>query len=153
MVETLEYYKMINNSIQFLNAELVSLNCIKHDFDSKEESEKDIDFEVKILLRREVNIVSENKADIFLHSKVGIPDGPFDFDVTYKGLCVTNQELNKNSFEQYAYNQVVPLLLPYVRECISSTMARMGLPIFTLPTIDVLDSIEANMGSEFFEEE
>lgn len=48
----------------------------------------------------------------------------------------------------YMIDQVVPLLLPYVREIVSSTMARMNLPIFTIPTMDVLDSIEANLSKD-----
>lgn len=152
-MEMIEYYKLINNSIQFLDVELVSLNCVKREIEIVPEEAKDSDFEVKILMRREVQLISENEANIFLHSKVGIPDGLFDFEITYKGLCITTRELDAPSFEQYAYNQVVPLLLPYVRECISSTMARMGIPVFTLPTIDVLDSIGENMNDENSEEE
>lgn len=150
-METLDYYKLMNNSIQFLDVELVSMNCIKREIDPTEA--QDMDYEVKISMTREVQLISEDKAHIFLHSKVGIENGPFDFDITYKGLCVTTKELDAPSFEQYAYNYVVPLLLPYVRECIGSTMARMGLPIFTLPTIDVLDTIEENMSDENFKEE
>lgn len=152
-MDTLEYYKLINNSVQFLDVELVSLNCIRREIEIDPEQAKDADFEVKILMKREVKLISEDKANIFLHSQVGIPGGLFDFDITYKGLCITTKELDATTFEQYAYNQVVPLILPYVRECISSTMARMGLPVFTLPTIDVLDSIEENMLDQYNDEE
>jgi preprotein translocase subunit SecB len=116
------------------------MNCIKRDIEDISEGDKG----VKILLQRDVRLISEDKVELILHSKVGIPNGLFEFDIVYKGYCEKNIEMSKPQFEQYAYDQVVPLLLPYVRECISSTMARMGIPIFTLPTIDVLDSLEAN---------
>lgn len=140
-METLEYYKFIRNSVQLVDAELVSFNCLKR-FPNEINNESK---EVQILLQREVNLISEKKAELFLRSKVGIDEGIFEFDILFKGVCVATDELNKVSFEQYVYNQVVPLLLPYVRECIASTMARMKLPIFTLPTMDILDSLEANM--------
>jgi preprotein translocase subunit SecB len=139
-METLEYYKFIRNSIQFHNVELVSMNCMKRDLNLVKESGN----EVYISLHREVKLLSENQAEITLHSKIGIEDGPFEFDIVYKGHCNAMIELSNLQFEQYAYDQVVPLILPYVRECVASTMARMGLPIFTLPTMDVLDAIEAN---------
>lgn len=152
-METLEYYKIIKNKVQFVHAELVSMNCVKNEVTPEHEGEEEKSYEVKISMSREVGTVLENKADFFLHSKVGIPEGPFDFEITYKGVCIATDELDKVSFEQYVYNQIVPLLLPYVRECVSSTMARMSLPIFTLPTMDILDSLEANMDIETLEDE
>ncbi|WP_371018942.1 hypothetical protein [Pseudalkalibacillus sp. JSM 102089] len=142
-METLDYYKLIRNHVQIYKAELVSMNCLKRYVEKKSEKS-----EVQILLSREVNLVTEKRVEIILHSIVSIPDGPFEFDIVYKGFCGTNAELDSAQLEQYAYDQVVPLLLPYVRECVASTMARMGLPIFTLPTMDVLDAIEANRTPE-----
>ncbi|MFJ7995460.1 protein-export chaperone SecB [Peribacillus frigoritolerans] len=146
-MSTLEYYKLIRNSIQFRNVELVSLNCIKR----KKESISNQGNEVQIMLKREVNVLSEDEAEILLHSIVGIPDGLFEFEVEYKGICFKTEALSKPQFEQYAYDQIVPLLLPYARECIASTMARMGLPAFNIPTMDVLDSLDAN--SHAFEDQ
>lgn len=152
-METLEYYKIIKNSIQFVEAELVSMNCVKRDVVATDDEDSSESYEVKISLSREVGKVADSTAEIFLHSKIGIPEGPFNFEITYKGWCIATQDIDEVSFEQYAHTQIVPLLLPYVRECVSSTMARMGLPIFTLPTLDVLNSIEANMDNEKHEEE
>lgn len=143
-MSTLEYYKMIKNSVKLVEVELLSMNCYKRDTGKKE----DKGGEVHILLQRDVNLISSDQVEIILKSRIGIEDGPFEFNIVYKGLCVSSMELSNHQLEQYAYDQIVPLLLPYLRECVASTMARMRLPIFTLPTMDVLDSIEANLGQE-----
>ncbi|NRD78549.1 protein-export chaperone SecB [Bacillus sp. BRMEA1] len=142
---TLDYYKLIRNSVQLRKVELISLNCVKREFEGPGK-------QVQIFLKREVNMLSEDTVEIYLHSNVGIKEGPFEFDVLYKGVCKSSIKLSKPQFEQYAYDQVVPLLLPYLRECIASTMARMALPIYTLPTLDVLDTLEANLNKVHSEE-
>ncbi|MHC8514499.1 protein-export chaperone SecB [Sporosarcina sp. ITBMC105] len=149
----LEYYKTIKNSVQLFDAELIKLNCSKNESLGKKGHNEGEKLEVKITLNREVKLISDSEAYIYLHSEVGITDGPFNFEITYRGLCLTREKIDESSFEEYAYNQVVPLLLPYVRECVSSTMARMGLPIFTLPTIDVLNTMEANLKTKEIVEE
>jgi preprotein translocase subunit SecB len=138
-VDTYEYYKLIRNSVQLFDAELVSMNCI-----NRKDQNQDGEVNVPIVLQREVKIVEDDRAEIYLRAQVGSEEAPFYFDIVYKGVCVAFTDLDKNQFEQYAYDQVVPLLLPYTRECVSSTMARMDLPIFTIPTMDILDSMEAN---------
>ncbi|USK44666.1 protein-export chaperone SecB [Cytobacillus oceanisediminis] len=142
-MSTLEYYKLIRNAVKLYKVDLVSLNCIGR---SVEESDQDVD--VPIYFQRDVKLLSSNKAEFLLRARIGSDNGPFLFEMAYKGLCVSAENLDKVQFEQYTYDQIVPLVLPYVRECVASTMARMGLPIFTLPTIDVLDTLEANFTSE-----
>ncbi|MGF2617716.1 hypothetical protein FZC84_11825 [Rossellomorea vietnamensis] len=142
-MDAIKYYKMIRNSVQLYDAELVSMNCINQ---SGKKTGGDVN--VPIILQREVKVVSDEKAEIFLRSQIGGEECPFLFDVVYRGSCISFIDLDKNALEQYAYDQVVPLLLPYVRECVASTMARMGLPIFTIPTMDILDSMEANSSAE-----
>lgn len=154
-MDTTEYYKLIRNSVQLIDVKLVSMNCINRieKLEVDEEDEDDvINHHVQLSFRRKVKVISENSAEIHLLSKIGVENGPFDFEIEYQGLCVATVNLSSASFEQYAYNQVVPLLIPYVRECVASTMARMGLPVFTIPTIDVLDSIEENLKLENPEE-
>lgn len=141
-METFEYYKLIRNKVQLHKVELLSMNCFKQDQVKKDKQE------VQIAFHRNINALSDDKIEIILKSRIGIEEGLFQFDITYKGICFsTDKSISRVQLEQYAYDQVVPLLLPYVRECVASTMARMGLPIFTLPTMDILDAIEANLTS------
>lgn len=147
-----EYYKLIRNSVQLIDVNLVKMTCINNTRVYQDESEEEKSHHVHLAFKRSVTILSENTAEISLFSKIGVEDGPFDFEIEYRGICITTIEIDKDSFEQYSYNQVVPLLIPYVRECVASTMAKMGLPIFTIPTMDVLDSIEENLDFEQLEE-
>lgn len=141
-METMEYYKLIRNQINLKKVQLVSVNCKSQDL------EKDkVDLEIPIALKRNVQIETENMAVFTLKARIGSENTPFFFEAEFKGVCVVADEkvdLDKQHFEQYTYDQIVPLLLPYVRECLASMLARMGLPIFTLPTIDVLETLEAN---------
>lgn len=139
-METNNYYQLIRNSVKLIHAELKSLKSIKRSEDFDDEDG------VVIKLQRNVQLIDEDTAEIYLRAVVGFEEeGPFLFDVVYKGVCINvNTELSNNEFEKYAHDQIVPLLLSYVRECIASTMARMDLPVFLLPTIDVLGSMEKN---------
>jgi preprotein translocase subunit SecB len=133
---TLEYYKLIRNNVQLRDVELLSLECHKNDGEDKD---------IVLELSRAVNIIKSDEAEIQLQAKVRfVNEGPFEFDMVYKGVCFTLNELKEEDFKEYAYEQVVPLLLPYARECIASTMARMGLSIYTIPTMDILASLELN---------
>ncbi|ATX83771.1 hypothetical protein CU084_06575 [Bacillus velezensis] len=68
--------------------------------------------------------------------------------MVYSAVCNLSDPSKEDEFEKYTYDQVVPLLLPYVRECVASMLSRMGLPIFTIPTIDVLKTLEVNKSNE-----
>lgn len=147
MKDTIDYYKFIRYHIQLKEVRLISLQCKNFVTNDTE----DLNKRVSVKMTREVNLVNERVAEILLHTKVGFKEEentkiPFSIDVTYGGLCyiIPEAELKTEDFEQYAYDQVVPLLLPYVRECVSNTLAKMQLPVFYLPTMDVIKSIESN---------
>ncbi|KGR80631.1 hypothetical protein CD30_19600 [Ureibacillus massiliensis 4400831 = CIP 108448 = CCUG 49529] len=141
--KTLEYYKLIRNSVQFIDVELLKLDC------EKRTEELGDGRGVSLSLGRDVLNVKDNEAELILNVELIGPNDIFKIDLTYKGLCRNmNSDISKAQFEQYAYDQIVPLLLPYARECISNTLMRMKLPIFLLPTIDVLDTLEVNATNE-----
>ncbi|ASI84721.1 hypothetical protein FORC48_3641 [Bacillus cereus] len=147
MKETMEYYKIIRYHIQLKDVRLISLQCKNFITDDTEEVNK----RVSVKMTREVKLVNDRHAEILLHTKVGFKEedqlkAPFSIDITYGGLCyaIPEADLTVEEFEQYAYDQVVPLLLPYVRECVSNNLARMQLPIFYLPTMDVIKTMESN---------
>lgn len=146
MNSSLEYYKFIANSVQFKKAELVSMNCEKNDIS---EDSKGKELGVNLAFQRETRLIKDATVEVILHTYLSVPNDLFKFEIIYKGICIKlDPKISETAFEQYAYDQVVPLLLPYVREIVSSTMARMNLPIFTIPTMDVLDSIEANLSKD-----
>ncbi|MFD2618617.1 protein-export chaperone SecB [Terrilactibacillus laevilacticus] len=141
-----EAYKCIVNSVQLEKVELVSMNC------TQKKKERTGNVSVSVRFKRKVELIDDKTALIFLHTKVGEGSCPFDFEIVYSGKCKCKNDSTTSTFEEYAEAQVIPLLLPYVRECIASTLARMGLPIFTIPTIDVLNSFEANDASKHIED-
>ncbi|ATH94561.1 protein-export chaperone SecB [Bacillus glycinifermentans] len=138
-MSALDYYKFIRTSVQLSNVKLLSINCKNYDKGVKDE-------QLSLVLNRAVNVVSDTKALIQLHTKVHFEEGgPFSIEVVFQGetkLLDTN--INKEDFERYNYDQVVPLLLPYARECVANLLARMNLPIYTIPTMDILESIKHN---------
>ncbi|AGK52056.1 protein-export chaperone SecB [Bacillus sp. 1NLA3E] len=138
-MNTYDYYKLAFNSIQLEKAHLEKMKCINRGLDGIEDNQ------LEIKLTRKIDLIDDSRAAIRLKAIVGFEEeGPFLFDIVYYGECVLCDKSQKEKFEEYSYDQIVPLLLPYVRECVSSTLARMELPIFTIPIIDVIGSIEEN---------
>ncbi|MDX6045519.1 MULTISPECIES: protein-export chaperone SecB [Bacillus cereus group] len=152
-MDTLEYYKIIRYNIQLRDVRLIS-SKFENLIASKSDTEK-INEHITLQLKSDVKLLNERKAEIILHAWIGFDEkeegqAPFSFEVVYGGLCVvaTDEELSPETLKKQAYDQVVPLLLPYVREFVSSTLSRMKLPIYYLPTVDVLNTLEANERAE-----
>lgn len=139
MDKLLEEYIIAKNSIQLIDVELMVLNSEKNIAVEKEG--KGLSLEIK----REVGAIDGNVLDAFLHVDIVGPDDLFKIHLVLRGICNRfDLEITDNKFKEYAHSQIVPLLLPYARECISNTLNRMKLPIFYLPTIDVLDTLKVN---------
>ncbi|ATL41681.1 protein-export chaperone SecB [Bacillus velezensis] len=137
------YYTLCANSVQLDEVKLEQMNCINRGLENRVENE------VEISLQRRVELIDSSKAEIALRARVGFEEeGPFFFDIVYSAVCNLSDPSKEDEFEKYTYDQVVPLLLPYVRECVASMLSRMGLPIFTIPTIDVLKTLEVNKSNE-----
>lgn len=141
-METIEYYTLIRNNVQLQDVRLISMECKNLISDANEGENR----EVIVRIRRGVELLDKQHAEITMQAFIGFEDqnGPFEFKIIYGGLCVCQESLPEEEFHEYAYNQVVPLLLPYVRECVSNTMARMNMPIYYLPTLDVLETLKSN---------
>ncbi|NMA69840.1 MAG: hypothetical protein GX958_10540 [Desulfitobacterium sp.] len=137
-----DYYKLIRNSTQLVDAQLLSISATR-----KEMIEGEISINLK--LDRDVSIEDEIYGQIYLIAIVegiheGSKDEVFTLNIKYRGLCKKHNEVSSEKYKKYLYDQVVPLLLPYARECISESMRRMGLEPFYIPTMDVLSSVKAN---------
>ncbi|MGE9751344.1 protein-export chaperone SecB [Bacillus inaquosorum] len=139
-METFEYYKLIKTAVQLREVKLDSINCTLLDASSKNRN-------LSLELNRHVEVISDREAHIKLHAKVHFKEeGPFSIDVVYFGKTeLLDENLDKRYFEEYNLNSVVPLLLPYARECVSSLISRMGFPVYTIPTMDILESLNENM--------
>jgi preprotein translocase subunit SecB len=137
---TLDYYKLIRNNVQLTKVELISMECYKRDVKLEEK-------QITLKLQSGVNLLDSKKAEAILRTIVGWEEeeeGPFLFTIVYRGICESKGEAEGEEFEEYVSHQVVSLLLPYARECVATTLARMNLPIYTIPTMDVLGSLHAN---------
>lgn len=139
-METFEYYKLIKTAVQLREVRLDSINCSLLDASSKNRN-------LSLELNRHVEVISDREAHIKLHAKVHFKeDGPFLIDVVYLGKTeLLDESIDKQGFEEYNLHSVVPLLLPYARECVSSLLSRMGFPVYTIPTMDILESLNENM--------
>lgn len=138
--DALEYYKFIRNTVQFIDVELVESNCKRKYIELKEHNDIELNF------TREVELEETGKlSQVYLTTHLKGPEELFDIQVKFKGVCEKiDLSIENAEFAKYSHDQIVPLLLPYAREFISNTLVRMQLPIFLLPTMDILKSLEAN---------
>lgn len=90
---------------------------------------------------------AENENDyvnIYLTAEIGsLEVTGFKMTVKYKGQVYAVQDINKEELKNYALQNVVPMLLPYVREVSSSLISRTELPNFMLPTLDVINYLKS----------
>lgn len=133
-------YKTIKNHVQLQEVELVSLAC---------ERLAGNNTEIQMNTERKIDVINEKTVEIFLRVNIDFEsDAPFRMTVVYKGTCVSLVDINEETLKNYAFSIAVSLLLPYARECVASTMARMGLPVFNLPTIDILATLQGNESNQ-----
>lgn len=136
MIMDFNQYKLIANTVQLTEVELESLECNRLPGNG-----------TKIILQieRKVDLIDSSTARIFLRSTVKFEaNAPCFVAVVYKGICRSYGEIVDEKLREFAFYQVVPLLLPYARECIATNMTKMGLSPFILPTMDVIKSLEVN---------
>lgn len=144
-ISSFEQAIIAKNNIQLLNVSLYELVCSR---DTGENTKLNVRFEHRV-----GQVTDDNKLKIYLKVEVGFEEiGPFNIMCVHEGLVESLEEIDEDDFMLYVDNQIVPLLLPYARECIASTMIRMQLPPYTLPTIDVLKTIAVNSGITDFGE-
>ncbi len=133
-----EQYRLLANSIQLVEVELDTLEAKKFQGDNGQ---------LEIALERRIEPYPGGVA-IFLRVILEFEgDGPFRIVTIHKGICEPSEDISEKVLNDYAYQHVVPLLLPYARECIANTVTRMGLPSFHIPTMDVLKSMVASTRS------
>lgn len=136
-----ERYQFIKNKVQLKSVSL-------HELDCKRGTGKDKKLNLNIQ-QMSGDIFDENKIKIYLKVTMSFEqDGPFTLTCVHEGVCESDGSLEKDEFFGYVNDQIVPLLLPYARECIASTLVRMQVPPYTLPTIDVLQSMSLNHRSK-----
>ncbi|MCM3352579.1 MULTISPECIES: protein-export chaperone SecB [Bacillus subtilis group] len=139
-MKMLDYYRLIRNSVQLQDVKLKSVKCEILDENSKRRN-------LSLSIERDVKLLSDTKALILMNAKVHFKEeGPFFIEITYEGKTeLLDESIDKEEFEEYNYHSVVPLLLPYARECVANLLSRMNFPIYTIPTVDVLETMKQNM--------
>jgi preprotein translocase subunit SecB len=131
-----EEYELIRSKVQLTNA------CL-HELSVKRLSGNDNRLNLRVFYSHDNH--NGNNLDIFMKVEINFIDvGPFELSCVYKGELKSSEDLEKDEFIKFAEIHTVPFLLPYVRECVSSTLAQMQLPTYTLPTIDILNSMSSN---------
>ncbi|UDB47310.1 protein-export chaperone SecB [Bacillus safensis] len=142
-MEMLEYYKIVKNSVQLEEVKLKSVKCEILDDKSKNR-------DLSLSIKRGVNVVSDTKAEIFMKATISFKEeAPFFIEVLYQGETRRlDENISHEDFEEYTYNSVVPLLLPYAREYVADLLSRMDFPVYTIPTIDILQTLKENSKEE-----
>lgn len=88
--------------------------------------------------------IEDDHANIFLTAEIGAKESTgFTMTIKYKGEVYSTIEIDDEQLKNYALQNVVPMLLPYVREVSSSLISRTNLPNFTLPTLDVINYLKS----------
>lgn len=88
--------------------------------------------------------IENDYANIFLTAEIGSKDDTgFSMTIKYKGQVYSTTDIDTDQLKNYALQNVVPMLLPYIREVSSSLISRTTLPSFMLPTLDVINYLKA----------
>lgn len=64
--------------------------------------------------------------------------------ITYRGRFINKSKESDSVFQEWVEVQIVPQLLSYVRTVVWNISIQMGCKPITIPTMDILNSIEAN---------
>ncbi|MCD4827981.1 MAG: protein-export chaperone SecB [Candidatus Cloacimonetes bacterium] len=75
-----------------------------------------------------------------------------EFKCNYVGLFKTEENKENLQLKEFLDKYAPAILLPYVRELLSSTFARAGLPPFVLPPVNVLAMINKETTSDTTED-
>ncbi len=144
-----EEYKLSRHVIQMTDARIIGCN-----FENITPFLDDFSFNIKFFLKRSVKLISPNEChgllhahiEIFSKKKDDVPIMPIDIKCLGRFSLAKDENLKEDEFVKQVALQLVPQLLPYVRE-ILSTISTMSLarPII-LPTMDVIQSIRINKG-------
>lgn len=139
MVFELNEVNFQRNSIQLDSVELLEIKFSNTKEDGKEY--KNLPFGLK----RAVEIEGDF-AYIFLKARIGEEEeSGFTMNIEYKGKVTRiNESINLEELKQYSFDHVIPMLLPYIRETLSSILNRTDLPHFMLPTMDVINYLKTN---------
>jgi|GEM_PF-364227 preprotein translocase subunit SecB len=62
----------------------------------------------------------------------------YDSEITYIGIFGSLEGSENMSLEEFLANNAAALLMPYIRESISSFSAKAGLPVVYLPPINIV---------------
>lgn len=65
-------------------------------------------------------------------------------EVVYSGSFKANNEISNELMQDWVEAQIVPQLLSYSRSVISHLTSLMAIPPISLPTMDVIESLEQN---------
>lgn len=142
----LENYRIVANSIQLKSVRLYRLSVERKQESIGKEAKVRLNFKRSVKLKKGNN--GRNELLIFLETKFEEIGGNFTISFVYEGLVKSKEDIETDTFKDYAYQQVIPLLLPYARTTLTSLLMQMKLPGFEIPTIDVMQSRAANGDSD-----
>lgn len=140
-----EEYKIARDAIQLTKACIISCQAEQlADFDAKTECT------LPTKLLKKYNRISDNEIHGYVKAEISVVSRLEDKEIAKlmvecKGVFnVIKSGLEKEEEEKRVNLQMVPQLLPYIRSSLTNLSSMMSIPPITLPTIDVIKSIQKN---------
>lgn len=139
-------YKFSRHIIQMKDARIIECN-----FENRKPFLSEQSFNIKFSLKRNVKLISPNLCHGFLNAQIHIvskKDNELIMPISIKSVgsfsLVKEENLEDDEFVKQVSLQLVPQLLPYIRESLSMISAiSLAVPII-LPTMDIIQSIRVN---------
>lgn len=144
-------YVISKTMIQLEEASLEGLTILKAEKEIIMPLYNDLSFGFK------VSEVENNRITVFFKTVIdcktlGSDENSISIECIYRGVFVSNEEINASDFTEFVEIQTVPQLVPYVRSLITSLSAQMNMDPIILPTMDIIQSLIKNARHEESEE-
>lgn len=141
--ELFKKYKMVKTNIQMVEAHLENVQLNKYINSLRGDYSNEISFGIRTEKK------DDNKYKGFLKTTVESRNNETEkvelyLEIIYSGLFLAKDEVNSEQMQAWVEAQVVPQLLSYSRSVISHLTSLMAIPPISLPTIDVIKSLEQN---------
>lgn len=138
-------YKYARDNIQLKNAYIVDLKASRSDVDWEKNYRNDFS-----LATRMEESSKDGQLFTYLKAEIKVIDADANTPVAeFLVICrgefnLKNGNISVDELKKMVDIQSVPQLIPYIRAAISTLSTAMAMPPLTLPTLDIINSIQKN---------
>lgn len=138
-------YKIARDAAQLLKARVVACDAkIRQPYHPKENCGVNLQMGQRQEWSDDAVIAGYLKGNITVHSKSDrriVVQIAAEIEGIFK---MQDKTADKKAFEKSINLQLAPQLFPYLRNAVANLSVLMGIPVITLPTMDILKSIKQN---------